>query len=131
MASRAAVYEAISDRLQLSGHYNVAAPGQPPLWVAGLDVERAAIVDIYPVADPDRWLLNPAADWTPALAQAAQVGLDALIQRYRVVLDDRDTPMEQLHLYTNHPVVVDALASALVRNEIAARSRIVMVDLNA
>lgn len=122
---------AISVQLGLEQQYQVAPEGRPPLWVDGLDVEHAAIVEIVPVGDPSSWLLTPGNPVPASIVEAARIALDTRLLRLAEALRDEANPMTRLFLYTDQNCAVDVIADAVARTSLAARSLISVVAVDA
>jgi hypothetical protein len=90
--------------------YNLANPGMPPVWVAGIDASSAALVHVEFVPDA---ATSPLVEGSPAPAavrQAAIVDLLAVFARYREVLDDPGNPLQAVRVVTNSRAAVPCLA---------------------
>jgi hypothetical protein len=89
--------------------YNLAIPGMPPLWVAGIDATTAALVHVEFVPDPATSPLVEGSPIPAVVRQAAVVDLLAVFARYREVLDDPGNPLQAVRVVTNSAAAVPCL----------------------
>ena len=89
---------------------NVAAPGTPPLWVAGIDERTAAMVHVEWIADPATSPLVQSSAAPDAVRRAAVIDLVVLFGRYREVLDDAGNPLTAVRIITNDAAAVPFLS---------------------